>query len=464
VCIFRTLLNLLPAFGDADDTTERSEELLKFGALQIINLLAPVTICMSVVLTFVLSVELKVDPTAASGGLTSLPFSNENTDDGGKQFLEALANVAVIITIVVVMTIVLVCLFKFKCYKVIYGWLLIASILLLFVFASLYVLNICRAHNLPLDWFSLSFCMWNFGVMGIIVIHWKGPLRLQQAYLIIICALIAAELLQLLPDWTTWLLLFAISIWDIIAVLCPKGPLRILVETAQERNVELFPALIYSSTMLWTIGMADIPQKKTPSVPSGEVQSSGESNGDTPTPSPPSSDPPPAAQGNHPPILYTDNSRGAPLLDVEGDTHTDGQSPSEETQGTSQQEQPDDSPDQPAGPPSSQPSTSQRNVEDSEEDEETERRGVRLGLGDFIFYSLLVGKAAFDSKGDWVIISSCFVSILIGLCMTTILLGMLRRALPALPISIIFGLIFYFTSRYLLSPFALVLAVHQVFL
>ena len=73
--------------------------------------------------------------------------------------------------------------------------------------------------------------------------------------------------------------------------------------------------------------MADIPQKKTPSVPSGEVQSSGESNGDTPTPSPPSSDPPPAAQGNHPPILYTDNSRGAPLLDVEGDTHTDGQSP-----------------------------------------------------------------------------------------------------------------------------------------
>ena len=46
---------------------------------------------------------------------------------------------------------------------------------------------------------------------------------------------------------------------------------------------------------------------------------------------------------------------------------------SEETQGTSQQEQPDDSPDQPAGPPSSQPSTSQRNVEDSEEDEETER-------------------------------------------------------------------------------------------
>ena len=53
--------------------------------------------------------------------------------------------------------------------------------------------EILLIRDLIIDWFTFILCLWNFGVLGLMVIHWKGPLRIQQGYLILCSALVVSQ-------------------------------------------------------------------------------------------------------------------------------------------------------------------------------------------------------------------------------------------------------------------------------
>ncbi|KAA3675631.1 presenilin 1 [Paragonimus westermani] len=436
--------------------TFNPDELLTFGAKQIISLFVPVTVCMF----FVVLVATTVDFYGRTDVyLIYTPFHTPDADLGTRTW-QTLANTLIFMSVIVVMTCILVVLFKYHCYRIIHGWLILTTFMLLFLISFLFFTQAVRAMGIFVDYITMAFILWNFGVAGMLVIHWRGPLILQQAYLIFISAQIALLFLKYLPKWTCWVLLGALAIWDLIAVLCPRGPLRMLLEMAHERDQPLFPALLYSTTAVYLLAKPSVPQKSQTQLQPSDTGSAANSSNVALT-----HQPDPIFDSNFSAEEEITRSPEVPVLadlsstspnqfaeqlpdSSEGDhlirrSHTNPL-PNPERSDTTQ----------------SAPRMTDRWIEMQADLRDREKRGVKLGLGDFVFYSLLIGRATLD--GDPITVATCYVAILVGMCVTIIVLVITRRALPALPISIACGILFYFVTSVVISPFLEALAADRL--
>ncbi|KAF6778094.1 hypothetical protein AHF37_02397 [Paragonimus kellicotti] len=246
---------------------------------------------------------------------------------------------------------------------------------------------------------------------------------------------------------------------DLIAVLCPRGPLRMLLEMAHERDQPLFPALLYSTTAVYLLAKPPVPQKSpTQSQPTDTGSTGNSSNADL------THQPDLIFDSNSPAEEERTRSPEVPLLadlsSANPDQLAEQLPDSPEGEHLIRRSHINPLPDpEHSGTTQSAPPMADRWIE-MQADCVTVKSRVKLGLGDFVFYSLLIGRATLD--GDPITVATCYVAILVGMCVTIIVLVITRRALPALPISIACGILFYFVTSVVISPFLEALAADRL--
>lgn len=286
-------------------------------------------------------------------------------------------------------------------------------------------LSIIQHFSIPVDSITCFILLFNFTILGVMSLFSNGvPIFLRQAYMVL-CGIIVASWFTKLPEWTTWTLLVALAVYDLVAVLVPGGPLKILVELASSRDEEL-PALVYEARPVVTqsreqhssnLGLLTGGVSESGAVELQPVTAQNRTNSEFTT----------VEVG----IDSTTDEESSPLVSnsIRTREFENGESEvmvDEEMSPLVERE------------------------ENERESSVTAERGIRLGLGDFVFYSVLVGRAAMY---DLMTVYACYLAIISGLGCTLILLALCRHALPALPISIALGIIFYFLTRLLMEPF-----------
>lgn len=290
-----------------------------------------------------------------------------------------------------------------------------SSFLVLGFFGGEISLLLIEALNFPIDCFTFVFLLFNFTIVGVLAVFMsKMAIFVTQAYLVVI-GMLVAYWFTLLPEWTTWVLLVALALYDLAAVLLPVGPLRLLVELAISRDEDI-PALVYEARPVVTQDSDHRVQRR---LWRGRNRTNEE---------------------NHNPNSNVNNEIGRGERDfvcVEEGRDSGGSELSVPLM--------------------------ERRMNMEGEDFAIEGIGlgssgaIKLGLGDFIFYSVLVGRAAMY---DVMTVYACYLAIVAGLGITLVLLAVYQKALPALPVSIMLGVLFYLLTRFFLETFVVQCSVH----
>jgi len=163
----------------------------------------------------------------------------------------SLLNTLVIVCVICALTFMVVLCYKFKCMKVFYVYMVLATAALLGLFTYQIVVVATSIYPwLNPDKLSLYFLLYNYAAVGTLAIFLpRGfPKWVTQGYLIAGSVCMAWEL-SFFNAWMTWCLLVMLALYDLFAVLTPCGPLRALAELISREGAPSLPGMLYEANL-----------------------------------------------------------------------------------------------------------------------------------------------------------------------------------------------------------------------
>lgn len=302
----------------------------------------------------------------------------------------------IIISIIALATCLLVVFVYYGCMKFLYIYLFI-TVICVFSLLNISILSMIVAHmNSSIDWLTILFFVYNVLTIAVISMFWISPNIIKQIITIYQCIIMILYVLKIAPEWIAWALLPLLAIWDMLAVLLPFGPLYLLINLFQKRKLEVPSTMIYT-TGLWFKNQNMnklIVRKKLP---------------------------------------FFEQSSSLNFLFISDKTFKLFYKHEKNLNRIKNRN----------ASPDKQPTEEKRST-----------RKSMLGLGDFIFYSILLAKTVFTSECNLFAIIIVYLCIIMGMLFTTIILIILNRPLPALPISLSIGLAVFFYYNHIGNRYA----------
>jgi Presenilin len=217
-----------------------------FGAI-----VSPVSITM--ILSALAVVFLNTEETLAAGEeayAQTYQIIDLQEGNAAQNLGASLANTLVIVIIICFMTFVIVLLYKYRCMKIFYGYMVVVTTLILgYYTASMFKVAI-DIYGWTVDKLSFVLVMYNYAMVGTLAIFYQRGISqwVTQGYLITSSVCLAWQFAYL-DSWMAWTLLVMLALYDLFAVLSPCGPLKALAKMISAPGAPQLPGLLYEATL-----------------------------------------------------------------------------------------------------------------------------------------------------------------------------------------------------------------------